>query len=75
MSFITRFVSSSEKKVEIKKKFFGFVKTSDSTGQVLYGITAKMLEMRNITVANMRGQGLDNGGNEEGEIMAFKVCF
>ena len=32
MSFITRFVSSSEKKVENKKKFFGFVKTSDSTG-------------------------------------------
>ena len=35
MSFITRFVSNSEQKVEIKENFFGFIKTFDSTGQSL----------------------------------------
>ena len=66
---------ASKKKLKIKENFLGFVKTFDSTGQVLYDIIAKILEMKNIPIANMRGQGFYNGNNIKGEKNGLQSTF
>ena len=53
LTLIICFVSCSEEKVEIKENFLSFVENVNSTGQILYDIITKMLEMRNIPIENM----------------------
>ena len=64
-----------KKKLKIKENFLGFVKTFDSTGQVLYDIIAKILEMKNIPIANMIGQDIDNHSNIKGEKNGLQSMF
>ena len=75
MNMIIRFVSCSKENVKIKENFLSIVEIFDSTSHVLCAIIRKMLEVRNIPIANMRGQGFEKGGNIKGDKNRLKNTY
>lgn len=68
MTIIVRFVATeNEKECEIKEHFLGFVPVSDTTGAGLTSAVLEKFEEMSLPLANLRGQGYDNGSNMKGK--------
>lgn len=61
------FVDDFSKTVEVREHFLGFCKVSNSTGQGLTDFILNFLKESDINIADMRGQGYDNGANMKGK--------
>ncbi|XP_078514769.1 zinc finger MYM-type protein 1-like [Lissotriton helveticus] len=67
MTFIVRFVSSTNGCVTIEEHFIGFIPLEEQTGLALTDALLHKLKALKIPLADCRGQGYDNGANMRGQ--------
>ena len=67
MTLIIRYVDVSSSVVCIEESFLGFLDIFDTTGKGIFDVLIKELELLDLDVNNVRGQGYDNGANMKGE--------
>ena len=67
MSLIIRYVDTSSDSACIQESFLGFLVVKDTTGQGLCDALEEKLKSLNLDIANVRGQGYDNGSNMKGK--------
>ncbi|XP_074801888.1 zinc finger MYM-type protein 1-like [Natator depressus] len=74
MTLMVRFVTTTEPSenvpamVTVREHFLEFIDIDDTTGAGMTNVLLKKLEDTGITIADMRGQGYDNGANMRGKI-------
>lgn len=61
------FINDNSKSIEIREHFLGFCPVTNSTGQGLSDFLLNYLKEMDIDIADMRGQGYDNGANMKGK--------
>ena len=67
MSLIIRYVDSSSSDVCIEESFIGFLHVNDTTGQGLFDVLENELNLLDLDINDVRGQGYDNGSNMKGK--------
>ncbi|EAY87545.1 hypothetical protein OsI_08956 [Oryza sativa Indica Group] len=65
MSLIIRYVDVTT--CSIEESFLGFLDVNDTSGQGLFDVLVEELNSLDLDVANVRGQGYDNGSNMKGK--------
>ncbi|XP_023739006.1 uncharacterized protein LOC111887007 [Lactuca sativa] len=67
MTIILRYVDVSSNVVCIEESFLGFLDVNDTTGQRLFDVLQNELNLLDLDINNVRGQGYDNGSNIKGK--------
>ncbi|XP_042753619.2 uncharacterized protein LOC111912529 [Lactuca sativa] len=67
MTIILRYVDVSSNVVCIEESFLGFLDVNDTTGQGLFDVLQNELNLLDLDINNVRGQGYDNGSNMKGK--------
>uniref|UniRef100_A0A8R7P9H1 DUF4371 domain-containing protein n=1 Tax=Triticum urartu TaxID=4572 RepID=A0A8R7P9H1_TRIUA len=66
MSIIISYVDSSSSHVCIEESFLGFLDVNDTTGQGLFEVLENELNLLDLDIDDVRGQGYNNGSNMKG---------
>lgn len=75
MSQILRYVKIFDGKVSIEERFIDFIHSHEKTGSGLVNEILQKLKADGLDIANIRGQGYDNGANMVENTTAFKLEF
>jgi hypothetical protein len=74
MSLILRYVDISDsEQITVKESFITFLKVDDTTGRGLLQTLLDELQRLGLSMANIRGQGYDNGANMRGRISGVQA--
>lgn len=67
MTLVIRCVDVSAVSIKVKEFFVEFLKVDDTTGLGLFNVLNNALEILELDIADIRGQGYDNGANMKGK--------
>lgn len=67
MTLVIRCVDVSAVPIKVKELFVEFLKVDDTTGLGLFNVLNNALEILELDIADIRGQGYDNGANMKGK--------
>ena len=75
MSLILRCVDISTNPIKIVEHFVEFVKVDETTGRGLFDEIINVINILELDINDIRGQGYDNGSNMKGKHQGYKKDF